>query len=66
LTFDDRVEVAQALAHGPRHFRVGEVVEDGLVVFIDQDDRALPVFFRCPFDQFAKATRNARVLALHA
>jgi hypothetical protein len=40
---DDRIEVAQALAHGPCGLGVGDLVEDGLVVLVDQHHHALAV-----------------------
>ena len=38
---DDRIEVAQAIAQCPSGVGGGEVVEDGLVVFVDQNDHPL-------------------------
>jgi len=58
LVLDDRVEVAQALTHGAGNLRPGEVVEDGLVVFIDEHHSALAKLLHCSLDEVGKAAGN--------
>jgi hypothetical protein len=56
--FDDRVEVAQAIAAIAGDLGPGEVVEDRLVVLVHQHDHALAVLGMGPGDQLAQAARR--------
>jgi hypothetical protein len=56
---DGRIEIAQALAHGPRPVRGVQVVQDRLVVFVDQHHHRRPGGLGQPQHQFLKAAGDA-------
>ena len=61
---DDRIEIAQPVAHRPRRIRRGEVIEDGFVVFVDQHHDPFPGRGMGLANQFIETARNTGLFAV--
>lgn len=62
MSFEDGIQVAQAITHFPCNGRIGEVIKNGLVVFVDQYDHALVMARIRSTEHFAQASGNITVI----
>ena len=61
-----RIEVLQTLAHLQCHGRIGDVVQSGLVVLVDQHHGTLAGFFMRQRDEFVQLAVQALMGTRHA
>ena len=62
LALDDGLQITQPVAHFPGDAGIGDVIEDGLVVFVDQHDDTLTGFLVGMADKAGKTPGDTQSL----